>query len=68
MIRSVLKSPNGIVLVFDENAEQIPEYQGQYEDVRNKILRDAPPDAAFGYIVTQLRPLPRRSGNGTRKS
>ncbi len=50
MIKSVLRVGDN-VLVFDENAEQIPEYQGQYQEVREKILRDAPSDAAFGRIT-----------------
>ena len=37
-----------MVMVFDENGEQIPEYQGQYEEVNERILRDAPPRAIFG--------------------
>ena len=28
MIKSVIKTPNNMVIVFDENGEQIPEYQG----------------------------------------
>jgi hypothetical protein len=38
-----------MVIVFDENDEQIPEYQGQYEEVKKRILRDAPPAAVFGH-------------------
>ncbi len=34
LIRKVMKSEKGIVLVFVEVGEQIPAYQGQYEDVR----------------------------------
>ena len=48
MIRSVIKSPNNMVMVFDEDGEQIPEYQGQYEAVKERILKDAPPGAIFG--------------------
>jgi len=48
MIRSVVKSPNNMVMVFDENGEQIPEYQGQYEEVKERILKDAPPETIFG--------------------
>ena len=59
MIKSVLKLENGIVLVFDENDEQISEYQGQYKEVRDKILRDAPPDAAFGVITGAIQAIPR---------
>ena len=59
MIKSVLKVENGMVLVFDENDEQIPEYQGQYKEVRDRILRDAPPDAAFGVVTAAIRAVPR---------
>ena len=36
-----------MVMVFDDEGEQMPEYQGQYERVRGNILRDAPPEAVF---------------------
>jgi hypothetical protein len=38
-----------MVVVFDEDDEQIPEYQGRYEEVKKRILRDAPPEAVFGH-------------------
>ena len=38
-----------MVLVFDENDEQVPEYQGPYQEVREPILKDAPPETVFGY-------------------
>ena len=47
MIRSIVKSQNGMVFVFNKKGRQLPEYQGQYENVRDKILQDAPPDALF---------------------
>ena len=49
MIKSVIRCPNNMVIVFDEEQEQIPEYQGQYQEVRERILKDAPPEAVFGY-------------------
>jgi hypothetical protein len=49
MIKSVIRCPNDMVLVFDENDEQIPKYQGRYQEVRELILKDAPPDTVFGY-------------------
>jgi len=55
MIKSVIKSQKGMVLVFNEKGEQIPEYQGQYEEVRERVLRDAPPDAVFRH--DEARPL-----------
>ena len=48
MIKSVIRCPNNMVIVFDEDDEQVPEYQGRYEEVREHVLRDAPPDALFG--------------------
>jgi len=60
MIKSVIKSQKGMVLVFNEKGEQIPEYQGQYEEVRKRILRDAPPDAVFQHDeVRQLKAVGR---------
>lgn len=58
MIKSVLRVDDK-VLVFDENGVQIPEYQRQYEEVREKILKDAPPDAVFGRITTGIEIVPR---------
>ena len=51
MIRSVIKTPNNMALVFDENGEQIPEYQGQYEEVKERILKEATPETIFGHWV-----------------
>lgn len=51
MIKSVIKTPNNMVMVFDENEEQIPEYQGHYEGVKESILKDAPPGTIFGRWV-----------------
>lgn len=51
MIKTVIKTENDMVIVFDEKGEQIPEYQGPYEEVKEKILRDAPPDAIFGHRI-----------------
>lgn len=47
MIKSVIKSENGLALVFDEKGKEMPDYQGYFEKVRERILRDAPPDALF---------------------
>ena len=48
MIRSVVRCPNNMVVVFGEDDEQVPEYQGKYQEVRGRILRDAPSDTLFG--------------------
>ena len=56
MIGSVIKPQKGMVLVFDEKGKQMPQYQGQYEGVKERILRDAPPDAVFWHDeVRQLK-------------
>lgn len=59
MIKSVIKAEKGMVVVFDEKGEQITEYQGEYEEVKEKILRDAPPDAVFTRVVYTLQPVAR---------
>ena len=61
MIKTVIRFRN-LVMVFDEESEQIPEYQGTYEIVRESILRDAPPDATFAHGFTdegKLLKVPR---------
>ncbi len=45
-IRRVYKF-NEMVMVFDQHGEQMPEYQGLYERVRDKILADAGDDVEF---------------------
>ena len=62
MIRTVIKCSNNMVMVFDKKGEQIPEYQGQYEEIKGKILKDAPLNAVFGYFPdyeTELEIIPR---------
>jgi len=48
MIKTVIKSTDGMVMVFDKMGEQIPEYQGRYQEAKALILRDAPPETRFG--------------------
>ena len=50
MIKTAIRCPNNMVMVFDEKGEQIPEYQGQYEEVKGGILKDTSLDAVFGYL------------------
>ena len=47
MIKTVIRLRNNMVVVFDAKGEQIPEYQGQYENVKEKILKDAPSGTVF---------------------
>ena len=49
VIKTVIKLRNNMVMVFDAEGEQIPEYQGQYEDVKERILRDAPAGTVFNH-------------------
>ncbi|MBA7678159.1 hypothetical protein ES703_86431 [subsurface metagenome] len=32
--------------------EQIPKYYGQYEEVKESILKDAPPSVIFRYLLS----------------
>ncbi len=62
MIKTVIKSTDGMVMVFDQAGEQLPEYQGSYHEVKARILRDAPPEARFGCFPEggeELRVVPR---------
>ena len=62
VIKTVIKSHNGMVIVFYEKEEQIPKYQGQYEEVKESILKNAPPDAVFSHILWDdfdLKVVPR---------
>jgi len=62
MIKSVVRCPNDLVIVFDEDDEQIPQYQGRYEEVKERILKDAPPEAVFGHwfdYETDIRTVSR---------
>jgi len=62
MIKTAIRCPNNMVMVFDKEGEQIPEYQGQYQEVKESILKDAPLDAVFGYLSDsepELRKVPR---------
>lgn len=43
----VMRLGNAMVAVFNGDGEQIPDYQGKYEEVRERILEDAPPGAVF---------------------
>ena len=57
MIKTVIKCANGMVMVFDKRGRQIPKYQGQCEEVKERILKDAPPDTVFGYFPDDEREL-----------
>jgi len=47
MIKTVIRVKYNMVIVFDERGRQMPEYQGQYEDVKMKIITDTQFEARF---------------------
>jgi hypothetical protein len=49
LIKTVIRIKNDMVMVFDEDGEQLPEYQGPYHDVKEKILADAPAGSVFNH-------------------
>ena len=62
MIKIAIRFKNNMVVVVDEEGEQIPKYQGQYEEVKESILKDAPRDTVFAHGFTdygELRKVPR---------
>jgi len=62
MIKTAFRFPNNMVVVFDRKGRQISKYQGQYEDMKESVLRDAPPEALFAHGFTndgELRKVPR---------
>ena len=49
MVKSVIRCENDMVIVFDEEGEQVPEYQGQYDEVKGIILNDVPSGTLFAH-------------------
>ena len=49
VIKTVIKSQSDMVIAFDAKGEQIPEYQGQYQDAKEPIMKDALPTAVFAH-------------------
>lgn len=47
MIKTVIRMENDLVMVFDGRGEQKLAYQGEYDKVRESVVRDAPSDAVF---------------------
>ncbi|MBA7682127.1 hypothetical protein ES703_90473 [subsurface metagenome] len=47
MVKNVIRAANNMVIAFDEQGNQMPEYQGRYEDVKRKIMTDIGTEAAF---------------------
>lgn len=60
-IKTAVRLENNVVMVFDKRGEQIPEYQGQYQEVRGSILRNALTETMLAHGDTQagnLREVP----------
>ena len=49
MIKTVIRIENNMVMVFDETGEQMPEYQGYYDEVKERILASAPGGSVFNH-------------------
>ncbi len=49
MIKTIIRAENDEVMVFDENGDQMPEYQGYYATVKDKILADASETSVFSH-------------------
>jgi hypothetical protein len=47
MISRVYRFQNDMVMVFDEHGKQIPEFQGPFEEVKEKIEVSASPATVF---------------------
>lgn len=47
MMRTIIRTDDDMVMVFDELGEQVPEYQGRYRDVREKVLANASEGTQF---------------------
>ncbi len=45
--KTVFVFPNGMAVVCDEKGKQIPELQGKFEDVKEKILKAADGNTEF---------------------
>lgn len=50
-IKQAIKWQNGMVMVFDDKGQQVPELQGPYEEVREKVLAVADKSTKFDHGV-----------------
>lgn len=53
MIAEVYLWSDGMVSVFDEHGDQLPEYQGPLAEVQARVLADAPDTARFRFGTWQ---------------
>lgn len=58
MIKTVIRIENDMVMVFDENGDEIPEYQGNYDYVKDRIMADADTESVFKHWLGSW-PKPR---------
>jgi len=49
MIKAVIRIENDMVMVFDEFGEEMPEYQGNYDFVKHRIIANATEDSVFNH-------------------
>jgi hypothetical protein len=49
VIKTIIRIKNNMVMVFDEEGEQMPEYQGYYDEVKERILAAAPGGSVFNH-------------------
>ncbi len=49
MIKTIIRIENDMVMVFDENGEEIPEYQGNYDYVKDRIMAEADEQSVFNH-------------------
>lgn len=47
MLMRVIKWDDGNVVAFDERGQKIAELTGRYDEVRERVLRDATPETKF---------------------
>ena len=47
MIKTVIRAANNMVFAFDEQGNQMPEFQGRYEEVKRKIEAETGTESAF---------------------
>jgi hypothetical protein len=58
VIKTVIRTKNDMVMVFDENGEELPQYQGNYRVVKPRILADAQTESVFNHwFGITLRPV-----------
>ena len=49
VITAVYVFANGMAMVFDQFGHQMPDYQGVWEEVKEKVMRDKPANVSVGH-------------------